>query len=73
MGIACDEAHGNFVLARFADAAEAGQADAALQSDGIIVRPVAGYGFPEGLRITVGDAAQMDCVIDSLTRWRNGT
>jgi histidinol-phosphate aminotransferase len=70
LGIACDAAHGNFVLARFADAAEAGAADAALQQDGIIVRRVAGYGFPEGLRITVGDAGQMDRVIDSLTRWR---
>lgn len=70
LGISCDEAHGNFVLARFADADEAVTADAALQADGIIVRRVAGYGFPEGLRITVGDAAQTDRVIGSLTRWR---
>jgi histidinol-phosphate aminotransferase len=70
LGMACDESHGNFVLARFADAAEAESADAALQSDGIIVRRVAGYGFPEGLRITVGDAAQTGRVITALTRWR---
>lgn len=71
LGIACDAPHGNFVLARFADAAEATDADAALQGEGIIVRHVAGYGFPEGLRITVGDAGQMDRVIGALTRWRD--
>lgn len=69
-GIACDDSHGNFVLARFADAAEAGAADAALQAAGIIVRRVAGYGFPEGLRITVGDETQTGRVIAALTAWR---
>ncbi len=73
LGIGCDEAHGNFVLARLADEAEAAAADAALQEDGIIVRRVTGDGFPEGLRITVGDAAQTGRVIDSLTRWRTRT
>ena len=70
LGISCDDPHGNFVLARFRDAAEAAAADAALQSEGIIVRRVTGYGFPEGLRITVGDAGQTRRVIDALTRWR---
>jgi histidinol-phosphate aminotransferase len=70
LGIACDQSHTNFVLARFADAAEAADANTALQRDGIIVRAVAGYGFPEGLRITVGDAEQTGRVIAALTRWR---
>ncbi|NNE51245.1 MAG: aminotransferase class I/II-fold pyridoxal phosphate-dependent enzyme, partial [Sulfitobacter sp.] len=70
LGIACDTSDTNFVLARFADAAEAKSAEAALASDGILVRGVAGYGFPEGLRITVGDADQTGRVIDSLNRWR---
>ena len=72
LGIACDASHTNFVLARFAGADEAQAADAALQADGIIVRQVAGYGFPEGLRITVGDEAQTGRVIASITRWREG-
>ena len=72
LGIACDDAHGNFVLGRFADAAEAEAADQALQDQGIIVRRVAGYGFPEGLRITVGDEEGTGRVIDALTRWREG-
>ena len=70
LGIACDVSETNFVLARFADPAEARSAEASLISDGILVRAVSGYGFPEGLRITVGDAAQTDRVIDSLRRWR---
>lgn len=72
LGIAVDDAHGNFVLARFADVAQADAAEAALLADGILVRRVAGYGFPEGLRITVGDAGQTGRVIDALTRWQAG-
>jgi len=71
LGVACDTAHANFVLARFADAAEAADAEAALNADGILVRRVGGYGFPEGLRITVGDAAQTGRVIAALTGWRD--
>lgn len=72
LGLACDDSHTNFVLARFGDEAEALSADAALQSRGIIVRRPANYGFPEGLRITVGDEAQTGRVIDALVRWREG-
>lgn len=73
MGLGCDDSETNFVLARFADAEEAGAADQALQSEGILVRRVTGYGFPEGLRITVGDADQTGRVIAALTRWREGS
>ncbi len=71
LGIACDASETNFVLARFGDSNEAQLAEATLSDDGILVRSVGGYGFPEGLRITVGDAAQTGRVIDSLQRWRN--
>jgi histidinol-phosphate aminotransferase len=70
LGIACDDSQTNFLLARFANEVEALSADAALQADGIIVRRVKGYGFPEALRITVGNTEQTGRVIDSLTRWR---
>ncbi len=72
LGVACDDSHTNFVLARFADEAEAAAADAVLQADGIIVRRVKGYGFPEALRITVGDDDQTGRVIAALTKWREG-
>jgi len=68
LGIETDASQTNFVLARFADSVEADIADAALQADGILVRRVAGYGFPEGLRITVGDAAATGRVIEALTK-----
>ena len=55
IGIACDTSETNFVLARFRDAEEAAGCEAALRADGILVRKVGSYGFPEGLRITVGD------------------
>lgn len=72
LGIACDDSQTNFVLARFADEPESVAADKALQAAGILVRRVKGYGFPEGLRITVGDETQTGRVIDTLTRWRTG-
>lgn len=70
LGVAVDDSFGNFVLARFGSEAAALAADAALLDDGIIVRRVAGYGFDDGLRITVGDDAQTGRVIAALTRWR---
>ncbi|WPY94114.1 histidinol-phosphate transaminase [Limimaricola variabilis] len=70
LGIACDESHANYVLARFADEAEAAACDAALRESGILVRRVGGYGFPEGLRITVGDEAGCARVIDAISRFK---
>ena len=70
LGIACDESHANFVLARFAGPEEAEAADRALRSDGILVRRVAGYGFPEGLRITVGDDIACRRVAELLSKFR---
>jgi histidinol-phosphate aminotransferase len=70
MGIGCDESHANFLLARFADADEAGAVDAALKAEGILVRRVAGYGIPEGLRITVGDEAACRRVVDVIARFK---
>ena len=70
MGVACDDSHANFVLARFRSPDEAGAADAHLQARGILVRRVTGYGFPEGLRITVGTEADTTRVLDALAGFR---
>jgi histidinol-phosphate aminotransferase len=70
LGLGCDDSHANFVLARFADPHQANAANTALLADGIIVRVPSSYGFPDGLRITVGDAEQTGRVIDTLTRWQ---
>ncbi|MFT4012969.1 MAG: histidinol-phosphate transaminase [Paracoccus sp. (in: a-proteobacteria)] len=56
-GVPSDSSCANFILARFADEGVASACDAALKSEGLIVRQVAGYGLPHCLRITVGDEA----------------
>ena len=71
LGIACDDSHTNFVLARFKDEAEASAMESNFQSAGILVRKVKGYGFPEGLRITVGTAKDNDRVIAALEGFKN--
>lgn len=55
LGVPSDTSSANFILARFANEAEAESCDAHLRSVGIIVRKVAGYHLPNCLRITVGD------------------
>jgi histidinol-phosphate aminotransferase len=72
-GLGCDESHANFVLARFADEATALACDAHLRGQGIIVRRVSGYKFPDCLRITVGDAAGTARVADAVTAFMRGT
>ena len=56
-GVPSDISTANFILARFADEAEAVACDEYLQGQGLIVRRVAGYGLPHCLRITIGDEA----------------
>jgi histidinol-phosphate aminotransferase len=34
---------------------------------GVIVRPIAGYGLPEHLRITIGTAAENEKLLQALT------
>lgn len=66
LGIACDESFANFVLARFADEAEAKAADTHLRSIGIIVRHPRSYKLPQCLRITVGRPEDNTRVLDAL-------
>jgi histidinol-phosphate aminotransferase len=54
-GIEIIPAYGNFVTFRIADAAGVFQR---LLRQGVIVRPIAGYGMPDWLRVTVGTEAQ---------------
>jgi len=70
MGVAVDPSHANFVMARFANAAEANAADAHLKAHGIIVRQVGGYGFPEALRITVPTEPDLARLLAALGTFR---
>jgi histidinol-phosphate aminotransferase len=51
LGLEYIPSHGNFITVRVGDAARVYQV---LLRDGVIVRPIAGYGLPEHLRVTVG-------------------
>lgn len=51
MGLAWIPSAGNFVSVRVGDAAGV---NAALLRQGVIVRPIAGYGMPEWLRVSIG-------------------
>jgi histidinol-phosphate aminotransferase len=51
LGLECLPAFGNFVTFRAGNAQRVYQS---LLAEGVIVRPIAGYGLPEHLRVTVG-------------------
>ena len=69
-GVVCDASHANFVLARFGSAEEAQACDAYLQSQGLIVRQVAGYNLPQCLRITIGDEAACRRVAHAVAQFK---
>ncbi|HLW05695.1 MAG TPA: histidinol-phosphate transaminase [Azoarcus sp.] len=56
---------GNFIALRVGDAAKV---NAALLAQGIIVRPIAGYGMPEWLRVSIGLEAENARFIAALER-----
>ncbi|MGB3407168.1 MAG: histidinol-phosphate transaminase [Jannaschia sp.] len=70
LGLPSDPSEANFVLARFADEAEAKACDTFLKARGVIVRHPANYGFPQCLRISVGDEAGVTRLLEGVTAWR---
>lgn len=70
VGVPSDTSLANFVLARFADAAEAEACDAFLRDQGLIVRRVAGYKLPHCLRITVGDESACRRVAHAVAQFK---
>ena len=63
LGLAFVPSHGNFLLIRVGDADRAYRR---LLEQGVIVRPVANYGLPEFLRVTVGLPAENRRFLDAL-------
>ena len=70
LGVPSDTSMANFVLARFATQEEAEACDTFLQSQGLIVRRVAGYKLPNCLRITVGDEASCRRVAHAIGQFK---
>lgn len=71
-GVPSDTSTANFILARFADEAEAAACDDYLKSEGLIVRRVAGYGLPNCLRITVGDESSCRRIAHAIGQFKAG-
>ena len=71
IGVPSDTSCANFILARFADTAEALACDAWLKEAGILVRQVAGYKLPHCLRITVGDEASCRRVAHAVRNFKD--
>ena len=72
LGVPSDTSCTNFILARFADRAEAEACDLYLQSQGLIVRRVGGYNLPNALRITVGDQSSCERVAAAVADFKAG-
>ncbi|MDG1281457.1 MAG: histidinol-phosphate transaminase [Pseudorhodobacter sp.] len=70
LGVPSDTSLANFVLARFADPAEAEACDAFLREQGLIVRRVSGYKLPNCLRITVGDESSCRRVAHAVAQFK---
>ena len=67
LGLAAYPSQGNFVLVRFPGGAPAAEAaHVHLMADGIAVRPMAGYGLADCLRVTIGNDDDMAAVVESL-------
>ena len=65
MGLPFVPAHVNFMLV---EVGEGRKVFAALQREGVIVRPMDGYGLPGHVRVTVGTRAENEQLIAALTR-----
>jgi len=65
LGLEYIKPHGNFVTFKAGDAAAVNQK---LLQQGVIVRPIAGYGLPEWLRVTIGTAAENSRFLEALEK-----
>ena len=63
LGLSHIPSHGNFVTFKAGDAAAINQK---LLRQGVIVRPIAGYGLPEWLRVTIGTESENTRFIEAL-------
>ncbi len=68
LGLRVTPSVGNFLLIHFPDdpGKGAAEADAALTQKGLILRSVAGYGFPNALRMSIGLEESNRAVVDTL-------
>jgi histidinol-phosphate aminotransferase len=63
LGLTHIPSHGNFITFKAGDGASVNQK---LLKQGVIVRPIGGYGLPEWLRVTIGTEAENKRFLDAL-------
>lgn len=69
LGLAYIPVHGNFVTFKVGNAPTAGaEVNGKLLKQGVIVRPIGGYGMPEWLRVTIGSEHENARFLDALAR-----
>lgn len=75
LGLAVTPSVANFVLMHFPDGSgkTASAADEYLKSQGVIMRKVAAYGFPNALRMTIGSESDNRRAIEALARYLKGS
>ena len=71
LGLTVHPSIANFVLIDFSETASksAAAASASLERDGVIARPMAAYGLPNCLRLSIGSDEDNKAAIDSLERF----
>lgn len=74
LGLAVTPSVANFILFHFdgVSGKTASEADEFLKSQGIILRKVSAYGFPNALRMTIGSENDNKRVIETLARYLKG-
>lgn len=74
LGLAVTPSVANFVLMHFPESGgkTASEADEFLKLQGIILRKVGAYGFPNALRMTIGSENENKRAIDALARYLKG-
>lgn len=73
LGFETSESHGNFLLLPFADEAAAAAAYGHLKGEGIMLRPMDGYGLGRHLRVTLGRRDEMESLLQALAAWPERT
>ncbi len=69
LGLSYIPVHGNFVTFKVGDVPTAGgEVNGKLLKQGVIVRPIAGYGMPEWLRVTIGTEQENARFLEALAK-----
>jgi histidinol-phosphate aminotransferase len=68
LGLEVVPSEANFVMVVLRDAAEAARVNLSLLRDGIIVRPLAGFGIPNALRISTGLMEDLEQCVDAMRK-----